>query len=143
MLERVKERLDEVKEDLLGLADKRSQLRYFVELGSDLADLPEELRVEQYEVPGCIAKVHVVTELDEEGGLKFFGDSESMIVKGYLVLLFEAFAGLPASVLLEAKVAVEAFISEAGLNQSMIASRANSFGNVFKKMVEQAEALVS
>ena len=81
--------LDEVVDtfELLGDWDQRYQ--YLVELGGKLPPLPEEARVEDNRVKGCMSQVWVRAyhEDGSTGRLRYHGDCDTTIIKGVLTLL--------------------------------------------------------
>lgn len=83
--------LDDVVDtfELLGDWDQRYQ--YLVELGQKLPPLPEELRVEDNRVKGCMSQVWVSAYRDREtpDRIRYHGDCDTTIIKGVLTLLIQ------------------------------------------------------
>jgi len=83
--------LDDVVDtfELLGDWDQRYQ--YLVELGQKLPPLPEEARVEDNRVKGCMSQVWVSAYRDPEAHdrVRYHGDCDTTIIKGVLTLLIQ------------------------------------------------------
>jgi cysteine desulfuration protein SufE len=75
--------------ELLGDWDQRYQ--YLVELGQKLPPLPEECRVEDNRVKGCMSQVWVCAYRDPESEdlIRYHGDCDTTIIKGVLHLLIQ------------------------------------------------------
>lgn len=91
--------LEEIIEifDLLGDWEQRYQ--YLVELGEQMDMLPEQDRVEENRVKGCMSQVWVAAHHDTENEqlIKFYGDCDTSIIKGVLALLIKLSSGKTAS----------------------------------------------
>ena len=70
--------------DLLG--DWEGRIEYVIELGKDLAPLPDADRIDANKVPGCAAQVWLAVRR-EDGRLRFLADSDSALSKGNIALL--------------------------------------------------------
>ena len=111
--------------DLLG--DWEGRIEYVIELGKDLAPLPEEARIEANKVPGCAAQVWLNTRHDGER-LFFDADSDSALSKGNIALLLRLYSGrTPEEILgFDAKAALERL----GLPSALTVQRANGLNNM-------------
>jgi len=79
--------------ELLGDWDQRYQ--YLIELGEQLAVMPEALKTEDNKVKGCMSQVWVSAWRDKHDPrlVHFYGDCDTSIIKGVLALLIELSAG--------------------------------------------------
>jgi cysteine desulfuration protein SufE len=134
--------LTEVAEDLafLPARDRYVALR---EYGDELPPMDAALKVDANMVPGCLSLTYLAGSLDEDGLMRFQGDSESFVSKGYLYILVEAFDGCrPEALVKDAEPLVNAFAEKAQVALSMVPSRANVFERMFRFMQRKAvEAL--
>ena len=137
------EYLEEMGEDIALLNTRQEQLLALRQYGDYLDSLDAAHKTDDNLVPGCASATHIIVALQDDGTLKFSGDSESFISKGYIYLLIEAFNGAtPEFVLKEARPCVQRFAEQAGVRLSTLQSRANVFENVFSFMQRKtAEAL--
>ena len=134
-LEETRKYINDLRLDLSDL-DKKEILEFLVELGRDLETYPENLRTEERKVPGCVSGVYVYIKKEKD---KIFlkGESNSLIVRGYITILIRALNGLSVFQIVQAKDDIEEFVKSTGLNVSMVASRASAFGNILKFIVEK------
>jgi len=99
-----------------------------------LKEMPEEGKVPENKVPGCVSQVFITANL-EDGKVWYQGDSDAQLVKGLVALLIEGLNGLTPDEIVEI---TPDFIQETGLNVSLTPSRANGFYNIFQTMKKKA-----
>lgn len=100
---RIDELQQEIVDDFELMGDGFGQYSYLIELSVTLPPLPEEKKTEDRVVKGC--QSHVWLDMRVENGVfSFDGDSDTLILKGVLVLLQSIFNGQPALEVAEAKV---------------------------------------
>lgn len=121
------------------LPSRRDLLEFLMEYGEEMEDYPEELKTPDRKVSGCVSGVYIDMQLDSNGKFHFKAHSDALIVKGFVRILITALEGSTASELLAAKEILEPFIEKHQLAESLIASRANAFGSIYRFMVEKAE----
>jgi cysteine desulfuration protein SufE len=112
------------------------KLRYQQLLGyaKKLKAMPEEDKVPENKVNGCVSQVYITANL-EEGKVWYLGDSDAQLVKGLVALLIEGLNGLTPEEILQV---TPDFIEETGLKVSLTPSRANGFYNIFQTMKKKA-----
>ena len=79
--------LTELKDEFDLLGDWEERYRYVIEMGKDLAPLSDAERSDANKVRGCASQVWLVTEPQEDGALRFRGDSDAHIVSGLIAIL--------------------------------------------------------
>ncbi|AMW28036.1 MULTISPECIES: SufE family protein [Arthrospira] len=116
-----------------------NKLRYeqLLTLAQKLPEFPEEQKLPENKVPGCVSQVYVTASLDSNGCIQFQGDSDSQLTKGLLAMLIKGMNGLTIQEISQLK---PDFIEETGLQASLTPSRANGFYNIFKTLQKQASA---
>ena len=111
--------------DLLG--DWEGRIEYVIELGKELAPLPEEARIDANKVPGCAAQVWLNTR-HENGRLYFDADSDSAISKGNIALLLRLYSGRTPQEITEFDA--KAALDRLGLPSALTVQRANGLNNM-------------
>ena len=114
-----------------------NKLRYeqLLSLAKKLPEFPEEQKLPENKVPGCVSQVYILAELDEAGHVQFQGDSDAQLTKGLVALLIRGLNGLSPQDIVQLK---PDFIPETGLEASLTDSRTNGFKNMFKMMQKKA-----
>ena len=82
-------------EDFKQLEDAESQCEYLLQLGMRQRIPEEELRRDAYRIEGCHTAIWLKTELRGDR-VYFQGDSDSLLVKGILLILKEMYDGRAA-----------------------------------------------
>ena len=92
-----------IVDDFTMMGDGFGQYAYLIELSVTLPALPEEKKTEDRVVKGCQSHVWLDTRV-ENGLFSFDADSDTLILKGVLVLLQSIFNGQKAEEVAGAKV---------------------------------------
>ena len=121
--------------DLLG--DWEGRIEYVIELGKDLAPLPDADRIEANKVPGCAAQVWLAVRR-EDGRLRFLADSDSALSKGNIALLLRLYSDRTPSEILafDARAALDRL----GLPSALTRQRANGLNAMVGRIREAALA---
>ena len=123
------------------LPDRRSRLEYLIELGEGLSYDGSVVR-EENRIQGCVSSVFVSGSLDS-GRMVYSGWADSLIMRGFLRLLCEAFSGVePRGIVEESEEVIRSFVDETHIDASLIESRANSFGTIYARMRSLAQVYV-
>jgi cysteine desulfuration protein SufE len=93
--------ISEIVESFELLDEWEDRYRYLIELGRSLEPLPEEARVPDNKVQGCVSQVWLLTSI-AGGRVRFVGDSDAHIVKGLVAILIALLSGRPAAEIAEA-----------------------------------------
>ena len=119
--------------DLLG--DWEGRIEYVIDLGKDLAPLPEADRIEANKVPGCAAQVWLAVRRDG-GRLRFLADSDSALSKGNIALLLRLYSDrTPGEILaFDARAALDRL----GLPSALTRQRANGLNAMVGRIREAA-----
>jgi cysteine desulfuration protein SufE len=133
----IDETLAEMIENFDLLEDWEQRIEYVIDLGKDLAPLPDADRIEANKVPGCAAQVWLASGRDGER-LVFRADSDSAISKGNVALLLALYSGrAPAEILaFDAKAALDRL----GLPQALTRQRANGLNAMVGRIRQEAMA---
>jgi cysteine desulfuration protein SufE len=126
------------------LDDWDDRYRYLIELGRDLAPLPDEARTEVNKVRGCASQVWLETirSAGDDGSphLAFRGDSDAHIVRGLVALTIAACSGHAAATIL--KTDVFSLFEKLGLAAHLTPQRSNGVRSMIDRIRTDArEAL--
>ena len=129
--------LTELKDEFDLLGDWEERYRYVIELGRELAPLTDAERSEANKVRGCASQVWLVTEPQDDGTLRFRGDSDAHIVRGLIAILLRLFSGRrPQEILaFDAKAAFE----QLGLTGALSSQRSNGLASMAARIRRDAE----
>ncbi|HEV2531099.1 SufE family protein [Phenylobacterium sp.] len=121
--------------DLLG--DWEERYRYVIDLGKDLKPLTDAERTGPNKVRGCASQVWLVTEPQDDGSLRFRGDSDAHIVRGLIAILLRLYSGrAPGEILaFDAKAAFDRL----GLSGALSAQRSNGLASMVARIRRDAE----
>lgn len=133
----ISERKASLLAELHRFTDKDERFRYLVEKGRNLPVLPESLKIETFQVKGCISRAWLVPQIKGEQ-LSFMADSEAMIVKGIIALVLQVYSGSSAHEILELN---PDFLSEAGVTEHLSMNRRNGLVNVLAMIRNYAERM--
>ena len=130
--------VDELLEEFQEMEDWDERFDYLVDLGRELPALSAEFQAEEHLVKGCMSTVWLVTQSTEEEPDKIFisADSDSLIVKGLIVVLMSYYSGLTAKEILD-KDPKELF-SQLGLSSHLSPQRRNGLFSMVKRLRELA-----
>jgi cysteine desulfuration protein SufE len=137
--------IDETLEDLAAefelLGDWEERYRYVIELGRELAPLTDAERADANKVRGCASQVWLVTEPQNDGSLRFRGDSDAHIVRGLIAILLRLYSSRPPREILafDAKAAFE----QLGLAGALSAQRSNGLASMVARIRRAAEQVAA
>ncbi len=121
--------------DLLG--DWESRIEYVIDLGRELAPLPDADRIEGNKVPGCAAQVWLAIRRDG-GRMTFLADSDSALSKGNIALLLRLYSDRTPEEILDFDA--RAALDRLGLPQALTRQRANGLNAMVGRIREAALA---
>jgi cysteine desulfuration protein SufE len=129
--------LDDLAAEFDVLGDWEERYRYVIDLGRELRPLTDSERSDANKVRGCASQVWLVTEPQDDGSLRFRGDSDAHIVRGLIAVLLRLFSGrLPDEILtFDAKAAFE----QLGLSGALSAQRSNGLASMVGRIRRDAE----
>lgn len=129
--------IDQIRSDFELLDDWEDRYRYVIELGRALAPLDPALKTDANKVRGCASQVWLVTGADQ-GRLTFRGDSDALIVRGLIAILFSIYAGkTPAEA---AALAPEPIFAQLGLKEHLTQQRSNGLASMVQRIKADAQA---
>jgi cysteine desulfuration protein SufE len=120
------------------LDDWEDRMRYVIELGKALPDLPDAEKTPENKVQGCASQVWLSVSADNGADpiMTFRGDSDAFIVRGLVAIVLEAYSGKKASEVV-AFDALDLF-KQIGLLEHLTAQRANGLRSMIQRIREEA-----
>lgn len=131
--------IDEIIENFELLEDWDDRYRYLIELGRELAPLPEEAHSEDNKVRGCASQVWVETQVNRDAGepvLTFRGDSDAHIVRGLVYLILTLYSGRNARNILETDA--QDLFKRLGLDAHLTPQRSNGVRSMVERIKTDA-----
>ncbi|MBD3670495.1 MAG: SufE family protein [Gammaproteobacteria bacterium] len=133
--------LDEIVDIFELLGDWEQRYEYLVELGEQLPPLPEQYRIEDNKVKGCMSQVWVQVYEDESDPkqLHYHGDCDTAVIKGVIALLFQLVDGLSADAI--EKLDVDEIFERLNLDDHLSPNRHVGVYSIVELMKQQAREL--
>jgi len=131
------ENIESLIEDFEFLTDWEDRYMHVIDMGKQLAPIPDALKVDANKVKGCVSQVWLLTAYDEAANiLSFQGDSDAHIVKGLVAIVLEIYSGRTPKVISE--MDAEPILSKLGLAEHLSPQRSNGLRAMIGRI--QAEA---
>jgi cysteine desulfuration protein SufE len=130
--------LNEMIDDFGFLEDWEDRMRYVIELGKALPDLPDADKTAENKVQGCASQVWLSVSSGDGADpvMRFRGDSDAFIVRGLVAIVLEAYSEKKASDVV-AFDALDLF-KQIGLLEHLTAQRANGLRSMIQRIREEA-----
>jgi cysteine desulfuration protein SufE len=130
--------LNEMIDDFGFLEDWEDRMRYVIELGKALPDLPDTEKTADNKVQGCASQVwlSVASGGGADPEMTFRGDSDAFIVRGLVAIVLAAYSGKKATDVV-AFDALDLF-KQIGLLEHLTAQRANGLRSMIQRIREEA-----
>jgi cysteine desulfuration protein SufE len=134
----------QILDDFSYLDDWEDRYRHVIELGKELPTMNEALKTPATKVSGCASQVwiHSTARPTDKGiAISYVGDSDALIVKGLMAIVFAMFAPLTARELVDYDAAGE--LAKLGLAEHLTPQRANGLVSMVKRLKSDAAAALS
>ncbi|CAN5276002.1 SufE family protein [soil metagenome] len=132
---------DTLRADFELLDDWEDRYRYIIELGRALPPLADADRTPENKVRGCASQVWIASRVRETGGepvLELAGDSDALIVKGLIAIVFGLYSGKPAREI--AGIDAQALLDSYGLKDHLTPQRSNGLASMIARIKADARA---
>lgn len=127
----------EVIDQFDGLDDWMDRYSVIIDMGNNLAPLPENLRTPDRLIEGCQSRVWLDAQKDADGKITFRADSDAIIVKGIISMLVDVLSGHTSKEILDTDLH---FIHDIGLDEHLSPTRSNGLLAMVKQMRAYAAA---
>ena len=126
---------EEIVDTFEFLEDWEDRYRHVIDMGKEMPEMPEALKVPATKVEGCASQVWLHAS-DAGGQLRFQGDSDAMIVKGLIAVLLALYNGLPPA---QAQaVDARAELERLNLTDHLSSQRSNGLRAMVERIQETA-----
>ena len=129
---------DNLRATFAPLQQWEDKYRQLILLGKQLPALPADLKCDNIEIAGGENRVWLGHNLQENGTLHFYGDSEGRIVRGLLAVLLTAIEGKTAAQLRNEDPL--ALFDDLGLRNQLSASRSSGLASLAQAVRVAAQA---
>jgi len=126
----IKELQDEIIEDFAALDDWMDRYALLIDLGGELAPLPETDKTPTNLIEGCQSRVWITASYDGER-VHFRGESDALIVKGIVSLLLRVLDNQRPEDIINSELY---FIKEIGLSEHLSPTRSNGLVAMLRQM---------
>lgn len=138
--------ISDIRDDFTLLDDWEDRYRYVIELGRALPPFDEALRTEANKVRGCASQVWLASHVEpgKDGApsrLRLEGDSDALIVRGLIAILFSIYQGRSARDILAADANAE--FTALGLKEHLTPQRSNGFSAMVQRIRSDAERMLA
>ncbi|HJE03241.1 MAG TPA: SufE family protein [Aliarcobacter thereius] len=130
----IKQRIEDIKEDLDFFEEELAKYEYIIDLGKKLPDFEDSYKISENLVHGCTSQVWLICE-QKENKLFFYGTSDAIIVKGLVYIILSIFSNSTIDELKQIDMDV---VKELGLSEVITPNRQSGVIGMIKKIKEYA-----
>ena len=121
---------DEIIEEFNAFDDWMDKYSLIIDMGNNLTPLDEQYKTNQNLIEGCQSRVWIIAQM-KDGRVRFEGESDAIIVKGIVSLLFRVLNNQTPNDILNNELY---FIKEIGLQEHLSPTRSNGLVSMLKQM---------
>ena len=129
----------ELVSDFELIDDWEDRYRHVIELGRELPPMDEALKSAATKVSGCASQVWIHSTRLPDNTLALIGDSDALIVKGLIAVVFLMFKGLSKADIVAYDA--QASFAKLGLTEHLTPQRSNGVASMVKRI--KADALAA
>jgi cysteine desulfuration protein SufE len=134
----INQKIDQYKTILSMFADNTERYKFLIDLGRKAKPFPEEFRLENFKVHGCMSQVWLVPKYENDT-IQYFCDSDAAIVKGTVSLVSDIYSGSsPKDIVANDRN----LMTELDLGNILSMNRRNGAYNMLNMVKEQAKIFV-
>ncbi len=130
------QRFEKLAQNLQDLEDIQDRLEFFVEQAGHSTGLPEDLKIENFRVQGCISNLWIVPELKNQR-CYYRCDGDAVIPKGIAVSVLEVFTDSTPEEILNFDLKR---LAELGITEILSPNRRNALSRICDVAVQFARA---
>ena len=129
------QKFNKIIEDFEFIDDWEDKYRYIIDLGKNLENMDEKDKNEHNKVNGCASQVWISFDKSVENKnqfVSFSGDSDALIVKGLIAIVFSLYNGLNIEEAKKINPKIE--LEKLGLKNHLSSQRSNGLFAMLKKI---------
>jgi cysteine desulfuration protein SufE len=123
--------IDDLIDDFSFLDNWEDKYKYLIELGNKLPRLDDDNKKDEWKVPGCQSQVWIIPTFSGNS-VTFVGDSDAIIVRGIIAVVFEIFKDKSAQEILD--IDVEEIFDKIGLREHITPNRRSGMQSMVDKI---------
>ena len=123
--------IDELIDNFSFFDGWEDKYKYLIELGNKLPHLPEDKKNDEWKVPGCQSQVWIIPHYEMQH-ITFEGDSDAIIVRGIIAVVFIIFQDKSAQEILS--IDVEEIFDKLGLRDNITQNRRSGMLSMVDKI---------
>lgn len=137
---------DQLLKNFLNCIDWEEKYLYIIELGRLLPKFPEKYRTNRYLVSGCQSHTWIKLVRNSNGKknnntkISFYGDSDALIIKGIIVIIFSLYQGLNVRSIIA--VNAKSFLDKFKLTENLTVTRSQGIYTILRSIFNQAKNLL-
>lgn len=135
----IAEKQDLLIEEIGFFQDWTERYEYVIDLGKKLAPMDPAAKTPAHLIKGCQSQVWLDAAV-ENGRVRYFADSDSVITKGLIALFVQVLDGQTPDDILTADLS---FIDRTGLKEHLAPTRANALNLMANQMKQRALEFIS
>ena len=125
--------IDELLETFEDLQEWDERYDFIIDLGRELPDMPKQYQDADHVVEGCMSTVWMHAEANNSTSpMEISADSDSIIVKGLIVLLLSYYNGKTPAEIVESDASD--YLKSLGLSQHLSPQRRNGLFSMIKRL---------
>jgi cysteine desulfuration protein SufE len=134
----INKKIDQYKTLLSMCSDNTEKYKMLIDMARKADTFPEEFRLENFKVKGCLSQVWMVPKYTE-GKLKYLVDSDAQIVKGTVTLISDIYSNSTPKQILDND---RNLMEELDLGNILSMNRRNGAYNMLSMIKQQAQLFV-
>ncbi len=135
----IEEKQKELIDEFSLFPDWEDKYKLIIDKAKEAEPFPEEERTEKNKIKGCQSQVWLTAKY-ENGKVKFWADSDSVLVKGITAILVYVYSGHTPDEILKTP---PAFLEQIGITQHLSPTRKNGLSAMLKQIQLYAVAFKS
>ena len=129
-METIKEIQEEIIDEFSMFDDWMQKYEYLIDLGKELPQIEEKLKIEDNLIKGCQSRVWLDAK-HKDGKIIYTADSDAIMTKGIIAILIRVLSNQSANDIANSDLT---FINKIGLKEQLSPTRANGLVSMIKQM---------